>query len=129
MRAQPSPDGKIDPLHAPRTPRRVDDARRRRRGALARARRARGGNVNWRVTPNGIYYVGATADQPVIRRAPLTGGPGVDVAWIGNYSWPGFAVTPDGTRDLRALGSPRQQHHGDGSLDVALARFMLSCCR
>ncbi len=53
-------------------------------------------NVNWQVTSNGIYYVGVTADQPVIRRAPLTGGPGVDVAWIGNYSWPGFAVTRDG---------------------------------
>jgi hypothetical protein len=38
----------------------------------------------------------------VIRRAPLSGGPGVDVAWIGNYSWPGFAVTPDGTRVLYA---------------------------
>ncbi len=53
-------------------------------------------NVNWQVTSNGIYYVGATADQPVIRRAPLSGGAGVDVAWIGNYSWPGFAVTSDG---------------------------------
>ena len=52
-------------------------------------------NVNWRVTSHGIYYVGATADQPVVRRAPLNGGPGVDVAWIGNYSWPGFAVTRD----------------------------------
>jgi hypothetical protein len=46
--------------------------------------------------PNGIYFIGATADQPVVRRAPLSGGPGVDVAWIGNYSWPGFAVTRDG---------------------------------
>jgi Tol biopolymer transport system component/DNA-binding winged helix-turn-helix (wHTH) protein len=53
-------------------------------------------NVNWQVTPNGIYFIGATADQPVVRRAPLTGGAGVDVAWIGNYSWPGFAVTRDG---------------------------------
>jgi Tol biopolymer transport system component/DNA-binding winged helix-turn-helix (wHTH) protein len=52
--------------------------------------------ANWRVTPHGIYYIGATADQPVVRRAPLTGGPGVDVAWIGNYSWPGLAVTRDG---------------------------------
>jgi Tol biopolymer transport system component len=53
-------------------------------------------NANWRVTANGIYYVGSTADHTVVRRAPLTGGPGVDVAWIGNYSWPGLAVTRDG---------------------------------
>lgn len=53
-------------------------------------------NVGWAVTTNGIYYIGSTADQPVVRRAPLTGGPGVDVAWIGNYSWPGLAVTRDG---------------------------------
>ena len=53
-------------------------------------------NANWRVTPNGIYYVGSTADHTVVRRAPLAGGPGVDVAWIGNYSWPGLAVTRDG---------------------------------
>jgi Tol biopolymer transport system component/DNA-binding winged helix-turn-helix (wHTH) protein len=53
-------------------------------------------NLNWRVTPNGIYYVGSTADHVVVRRAPLAGGPGVDVAWLGNYSWPGFAVTRDG---------------------------------
>jgi Tol biopolymer transport system component/DNA-binding winged helix-turn-helix (wHTH) protein len=52
--------------------------------------------ANFRVTANGIYYVGVTADQIVVRRAPLAGGAGVDVAWLGNYSWPGFAVTPDG---------------------------------
>ena len=50
-------------------------------------------NVNWRVTPSGIYHLGVTADHVVVRRAPLGGGPGVDVAWLGNYSWPGFAVT------------------------------------
>ncbi len=53
-------------------------------------------NVNWRVMPDGIYYIGSTADQPVVRRAPPSGGPGVDVAWLGNYSWPGFAVSRDG---------------------------------
>ena len=58
--------------------------------------------ANWRVTPTGIYYIGQTGAHPVIRRAPLSGGAGVDVAWIGNYSWPGFAVTPDGTRVLYA---------------------------
>ena len=58
--------------------------------------------VNWRVTPTGIYYIGQTGLHPVIRRAPLSGGAGVDVAWIGNYSWPGFAVTPDGTSVLYA---------------------------
>ncbi len=52
-------------------------------------------NVNWRVAADGIYYVAMTADQIVIRRAPLVGGQGIDVAWIGNYSWPGFAVTHD----------------------------------
>jgi Tol biopolymer transport system component/DNA-binding winged helix-turn-helix (wHTH) protein len=58
--------------------------------------------MNWRATPTGIYYIGATGQHPVVRRAPLTGGTAVDVAWIGNYSWPGFAVTPDGTRVLYA---------------------------
>ena len=54
-------------------------------------------NVNWRVTPDGIYYIGMTADQRCRKRAPLSGGPATDVAWIGNYSWPGFAVTRDGS--------------------------------
>ena len=58
--------------------------------------------ANWRATATGIYYIGATSNQPVVRRAPLDGGNGVDVAWLGNYSWPGFAVTPDGTRVLYA---------------------------
>jgi Tol biopolymer transport system component/DNA-binding winged helix-turn-helix (wHTH) protein len=53
-------------------------------------------NVNWKVTASGIYYIGMTGDQTVVRRAPLSGGAGVDVAWIGNYSWPGIAVTRDG---------------------------------
>lgn len=52
--------------------------------------------LNWRATPSGIYYVAVTADQPVIRRAPLNGGTGVDAAWIGNYSWPGVAISKDG---------------------------------
>ncbi len=58
--------------------------------------------MNWRATPTGIYHLGATGPHTVVRRAPLSGGAGVDVAWIGNYSWPGFAVTPDGTRVLYA---------------------------
>jgi Tol biopolymer transport system component len=58
--------------------------------------------ANWRVTPAGIYFVGVTADQPVIRRVPLGGGDAVDVAWLGRYSWPGFAVSPDGGRVLYA---------------------------
>ncbi len=53
-------------------------------------------NVNWKVTANGIYYIGMTADQVVVKRAPLSGGQATDVAWIGNYSWPGFTVTPEG---------------------------------
>lgn len=53
-------------------------------------------NVNWRVTAHGIYYLGVTADQIVIKRAPITGGSAVDVAWLGNYSWPGIAVTREG---------------------------------
>jgi Tol biopolymer transport system component/DNA-binding winged helix-turn-helix (wHTH) protein len=57
---------------------------------------------NWRVAADGIYFIGATANQPVIRRVPLTGGNAVDVAWLGNYSWPGFAISRDGTRVLYA---------------------------
>ena len=53
-------------------------------------------NANWRVAGDGIYAIGSSGDQPVVRRAPLAGGSAVDVAWIGNYSWPGFAVTRDG---------------------------------
>lgn len=53
-------------------------------------------NVNWRVAATGIYFIGSTANETVVRRAPLTGGTGTDVAWIGNYSWPGFAVASDG---------------------------------
>jgi Tol biopolymer transport system component/DNA-binding winged helix-turn-helix (wHTH) protein len=52
--------------------------------------------LNWRAAPSGIYYIGVTADQPVVRRAPLAGGAGVDAAWIGNYSWPGLAISNDG---------------------------------
>lgn len=53
-------------------------------------------NLNWRVAADGIYAIGSTADQPVVKRAPLSGGLAIDVAWIGNYSWPGFAVTREG---------------------------------
>ena len=66
--------------------------------------------ANWRVTGSGIYYVGVTADQPVIRRAPLTGGGATDVAWLGNYSWPGVAVTPDGSRVLYAHWDRRESN-------------------
>ena len=66
--------------------------------------------ANWRATPTGIYYIGATANQPVVRRAPLTGGPGVDVAWLGNYSWPGFAVIADGSRVLYAHWDRRESN-------------------
>jgi len=65
---------------------------------------------NWRVTSNGIYYIGATADQPVIRRAPLTGGNGEDVASIANYSWLGFAATPDGTSIVFARWDRRESN-------------------
>jgi hypothetical protein len=56
-----------------------------------------GENINWRVTPHGIFFVGTTpSDEAVIRRAPLDGGAAIDVASIANYSWPGFAIAPDG---------------------------------
>ena len=58
--------------------------------------------ANWRVNGNGVFFVGSTGDQVVVRRAPLTGGNAIDVAWLGNYSWPGFAVTPDGSRVIYA---------------------------
>jgi Tol biopolymer transport system component/DNA-binding winged helix-turn-helix (wHTH) protein len=66
--------------------------------------------ANWRATATGIYYLGATGNQPVVRRAPLTGGPGIDVAWIGNYSWPGFAVSADGSRVLYAHWDRRESN-------------------
>lgn len=66
--------------------------------------------TNWRVTPNGIYYVAVTDDQPVIRRAPLTGGNGEDVASIANYSWPGFAVPPDGASIVFARWDRRESN-------------------
>lgn len=66
--------------------------------------------ANFRVTAHGIYYVGVTADQVVVRKAPLTGGPGVDVAWLGNYSWPGFTVTPDGASVLYAHWDRRESN-------------------
>lgn len=65
---------------------------------------------NWRVTAGGIYFVGVSADQTVVRRAPLTGGAGVDVAWLGNSSWPGFAVTGDGARVLYAHRDRRESN-------------------
>jgi len=66
--------------------------------------------ANFRVTAGGIFYVGVTADQVVVRKAPLEGGPGVDVAWLGNYSWPGFAVAPDGSRVLYAHWDRRESN-------------------
>lgn len=66
--------------------------------------------TNWRVTAAGIYFMGTTADQVVVRRAPLEGGRGEDVAWLGNYSWPGFAVTPDGTRVVYAHWDRRESN-------------------
>jgi len=58
--------------------------------------------ANWRVTPRGIFFVGATANHVVVRQAALSGGVAADVAWLGNYSWPGFAISRDGTRVLYA---------------------------
>jgi len=66
--------------------------------------------ANFRVTTGGIFYVGVTADQVVVRKAPLAGGPGIDVAWLGNYSWPGFAVTPDGSSVLYAHWDRRESN-------------------
>jgi Tol biopolymer transport system component/DNA-binding winged helix-turn-helix (wHTH) protein len=66
--------------------------------------------TNWRVTPNGIYYIGVTDDQPVIRRAPLSGGNGEDVASIANYAWPGFAITGDGTGIVFARWDRRESN-------------------
>ncbi|MGE0864346.1 MAG: winged helix-turn-helix domain-containing protein [Vicinamibacterales bacterium] len=66
--------------------------------------------ANFRVTDAGIFYVGVTADQIVVRKAPLAGGAGEDVAWLGNYSWPGFTVTPDGSRVLYARWDRRESN-------------------
>lgn len=66
--------------------------------------------ANWRVNRNGIYYIASTANQVVVRKAPLTGGEAVDVAWLGNYSWPGFAITPDGTRVIYSHWDRRESN-------------------
>ena len=66
--------------------------------------------ANWRATANGIFFIGATANQVVVRRAPLTGGNAVDVAWLGNYSWPGLAITPDGTRVIYSHWDRRESN-------------------
>jgi Tol biopolymer transport system component/DNA-binding winged helix-turn-helix (wHTH) protein len=66
--------------------------------------------ANWRVTSQGVFFIGSTANQPVIRKAPLTGGDATDVAWLGNYSWPGFAITPDGTRVIYAHWDRRESN-------------------
>ena len=58
--------------------------------------------ANWRVTPDGIFFVGGAAHHVVVRRASFSGERVVDVAWLGNYSWPGFAISHDGTRVLYA---------------------------
>ena len=70
-----------------------------------------GENINWRVTPHGIFFVGATAsDETVLRRAPLDGGPAVDIASMANYSWPGFAIAPDGTSVIFARWDRRDSN-------------------
>jgi hypothetical protein len=69
-----------------------------------------GDTSNWRVTSEGIFYTGVTGDRPVIRRAALTGGRGVDVASISQQSWPGFAVTPDGTGVIFARWDRRESN-------------------
>jgi len=66
--------------------------------------------ANWRATANGIFFIGATAEQVVVRRAPLSGGAAVDVAWLGNYSWPGFTMTPDGTRVIYSHWDRRESN-------------------
>jgi TolB protein len=66
--------------------------------------------MNWRVTATGIYYVGATGTQVVVRRAPLSGGAAADVAWLGNYSWPGITITADGTRVIYARWDRRESN-------------------
>jgi Tol biopolymer transport system component/DNA-binding winged helix-turn-helix (wHTH) protein len=108
--AQPSPDGKT-----------ILFTRLERQGVWSMP--ADGGNatlvvpavraaetVNWRVTAQGIYFIAATGNEIVVRRAPLSGGAPVDVAWLGNYSWPGFAITPDGERVIYAHWDRRESN-------------------
>ena len=66
--------------------------------------------ANWRVNANGIFFIGSTANHIVVRKAPLSGGNVVDVAWLGNYSWPGFAITPDATRVIYAHWDRRESN-------------------
>ena len=66
--------------------------------------------ANWRVNPNGVFFIGSTGNHVVVRKAPLTGGNAVDVAWLGNYSWPGFAITPDGTRVIYSHWDRRESN-------------------
>jgi hypothetical protein len=130
--AHASPDGRAILFTRLERARRVVDGDRGRPLDAARAWREGGGKtVNWNVTPNGIYYVGTTADQIVIRRAPLNRRPLCRcVPGSATTRGQGFAVTRDGPGDLRALAIGRSSAISDDGTVAAVfgADPLPRCC-
>jgi Tol biopolymer transport system component/DNA-binding winged helix-turn-helix (wHTH) protein len=69
-----------------------------------------GGALNWQVAADGLYTTTSDRGRVVVRRWPLDGAPPTLVAELPQYSWPGFAVTPDGSSVLYARWDRRESN-------------------
>jgi Tol biopolymer transport system component/DNA-binding winged helix-turn-helix (wHTH) protein len=66
--------------------------------------------ANWTVTPHGLYYVGVSGHDIVLRHTPLAGGDIRTVINLPNYSWPGLTITADGAHVLYARWDRRESN-------------------
>ena len=63
---------------------------------------AMGNTIGWTVTSAGVYFLDDRDDAVRLNIAPLAGGGASELATLGQFTWPGFSVTPDGTHVLYA---------------------------
>ena len=69
-----------------------------------------GSTLTWHVTSRGIYFVQDVQGEVRLLFAPLAGTAATMVATLTQFSWPGFSITPDGTRVLYARWDRRESN-------------------
>jgi hypothetical protein len=66
--------------------------------------------MGWTVTTAGVYFVDDRADAVRLNLVPLAGGVASELATLGQFTSPGFSVTPDGTHVLYARWDRRDSN-------------------
>ena len=69
-----------------------------------------GSTLGWAVTAAGIYFVEDRDRAVRVSIAPLAGGDATELATLGQFTWPGFSVTPDGQHVLYARWDRRDSN-------------------